>query len=69
MCVCGGGYHAEVGRLGSLAGQFAVKAGQANGEGLQGTHGVVVVQGEHVLCHSAKLHDDVVRCQGKKKDS
>lgn len=49
----------------SLAGQLAVEAGQANGEGLKGTHGVVVVEGEEVLCHSAKLHDDVVRWRGK----
>lgn len=44
----------------SLAGQLAVEAGQADGEGLQGAHGVVVVQREDVLRHSAELHDDVI---------
>lgn len=44
----------------SLAGQFAVEARQADGEGLQSTHGVVVVQGEDVFRHSAELHDDVI---------
>lgn len=48
----------------SLAGQFAVEAGQADGEGLQSAHGVVVVQGEDVFGHSAELHDDVISCGG-----
>lgn len=47
----------------SLASQFAVEARQANGEGLEGAHGVVVVQGEDVLGHSTKLHDYVVGCR------
>lgn len=47
----------------SLAGQLAVEARQADGEGLEGAHGVVVVQGEDVLGHTAKLHDDVVGCR------
>lgn len=45
---------------GSFAGQLAVKARQANGKGLESTHGVVVVESEDVFSHSAKLHDDVV---------
>lgn len=45
----------------SLAGQFAVKTGQADGKGLQCTHGVVVVQREDVLSNTAELHHDVVR--------
>lgn len=45
-----------------LARQLAVKARQADGEGLKSAHGIVVVQGEDVLGHSAKLHDDVVDC-------
>lgn len=44
-----------------LAGQLAVEAGQGNGEGLQRTQRVVVVHGEHILSHAAKLHHDVVR--------
>lgn len=44
----------------SLAGQFAVEAGQADGEGLKSAHGVVVVQSEDVFRYSAELHDDVI---------
>lgn len=44
----------------SLTGQLAVEARQADGESLEGAHGVVVVQCEDVLGHTAKLHDDVV---------
>lgn len=47
----------------SLAGQFAVEARQADGKGLEGAHGVVVVQGEDVLSHTTKLHDYVVGCR------
>lgn len=47
----------------SFAGQLAVEARQADGEGLQGAHGIVVVQGEDVLGYSAKLHDNVVGCR------
>ena len=50
---------------GSLAGQFAIKAGEANGKGLQSTHRVVKVQGEDILSYSAKLHYNVVRCREK----
>ncbi len=42
VCVCRGGG----GVTWSLAGQFAVEAGQADSKGLQGTHGVVIVQSE-----------------------
>lgn len=45
---------------GSFTGQLAVKTRQADGEGLKGAHGIVVVQSEDVFGHSAKLHDDVV---------
>lgn len=44
-----------------FTGQLAVEAGQGDGEGLQGTQRVVVIHGEHVLCHTAKLHHNVVR--------
>lgn len=50
-------------RLGSLAGQLAVKAGQRDGEGLQGTHRVVKVHGEDVFCHTTELHHNVVGCR------
>lgn len=51
----------------SLAGQFAVEARQADGEGLQSAHGVVVVQSEDVFCHSAELHDDVIGYGGERQ--
>lgn len=51
---CGRDTHA------SFTGQLAVKARQADGKGLKGAHGVVVVQSEDVFGHSAELHDDVV---------
>lgn len=44
-----------------LTGQFAVEAGESNSEGLQRTHGVVIVHGEDVFSHTAKLHHDVIR--------
>lgn len=44
-----------------FAGQLAVEAGQGNGKGLQRTQRVVVIHGEHILCHTAELHHDVVR--------
>ena len=44
----------------SLAGQFAVEAGERHPKGLEGAHGVAVVHGEDVLGHAAELHDDVV---------
>lgn len=44
----------------SLAGQLAVEAGEADGEGLKSAHGIIVVQGENVFSDSAELHDDVV---------
>lgn len=50
-------------RLGSLAGELAVKAGQRDGEGLQGTHRVVKVHGEDVFCHATELHHNVVGCR------
>lgn len=39
---------------------FAIEAGECDGEGLHGTHRVVVVQRENVIGYSAKLHHDVV---------
>lgn len=53
----------------SLAGQFAVEARQTDGEGLQGTHGVVVVQSEDVFRHSAELHDDVIGYRAERQTS
>lgn len=50
-------------RLASLAGQLAVEAGQRDGEGLQGTHGVVKVHGEDVFGHTTELHHNVVSCR------
>lgn len=47
----------------SLAGQFAIEAREANGKGLESTHGVAIVQSEDVFGYSAKLHYDVVRCR------
>lgn len=44
----------------SFTGQLAVEARQPDGKGLQGTQWVVVIQGEHVILHASKLHDDVV---------
>lgn len=44
----------------SLARQLAVETGEADGEGLERAHGVVVVQGEDVFSHTTELHDDVV---------
>lgn len=44
----------------SFARQLAVEAGEPDGEGLERTQRVVVVQCEHVVCHTPKLHDDVV---------
>lgn len=41
--------------------QLAVKAGEPDGKGLDCTQWVVVVQREHVICHTPKLHDNVVR--------
>lgn len=42
-----------------LAGQLAVKAGEADGKGLKSAERVVVVQRELILGHTPKLHDDV----------
>lgn len=50
-----------------LTSQLAVKTGKGNGKGLQCTHWVVVVHGEHVLSHAAKLHHDVVSCERGQK--
>lgn len=63
----GGGGGSQVRQTcgGSLARQLAVKAGQADGKGLKSTHGIVIVQGEDVFCHSAKLHDDVISWKGR----
>lgn len=41
--------------------QLAVKAGQPDGEGLKCTQRVVIVQCEHIISHTTKLHDYVVR--------
>lgn len=49
---------------GSLTGQFAIEGGEGDGEGLQGAQREAVVHGEDVLCHTAKLHHDVVVCKG-----
>mmetsp|Transcript_36540 Transcript_36540/g.79621 ORF Transcript_36540/g.79621 Transcript_36540/m.79621 type:complete len:299 (-) Transcript_36540:1113-2009(-) len=40
--------------------QLVVKAGQADGKGLQRRHGILVVHRERVLPHLSKLEDDVV---------
>lgn len=44
----------------SFTGQLAVEAGKPYGKGLKCTQWVVVVQGEHIVCHTSKLHDYVV---------
>lgn len=46
---------------GLLAGDFAIKAGESDGEGLYGTQRISVVQSKSVICHSAKLHHNVIR--------
>lgn len=43
-----------------LARDLAVEAGERYGEGLHGTHGVLVVQRENVVRYPAKLHHYVV---------
>lgn len=48
---------------GLFAGQFAVETGKGDAKGLKRTHRVVVVHGEHILRHTAKLHHDVVHCK------
>ena len=45
----------------SFTGQLAVEAGEPDGEGLERAQRVAVVQGEHVVGHTSKLHDYVVR--------
>lgn len=58
----------ELGRCRSrdlLAGQLAVEAGESDSKSLQGAHGVVIVHGEDVFCHTAELHHNVVRCRGR----
>lgn len=43
-----------------LACDLAVEAGERDGEGLHGTHGVLEVQRENVVRYPAKLHHYVV---------
>lgn len=43
-----------------LACDLAIEAGERYGEGLHGTHGVLVVQRENVVRYPAKLHHYVV---------
>lgn len=43
-----------------LAGDFAIEAGECNGEGLNGAQRVVEVQGENVVSYPSKLHHNVV---------
>lgn len=43
-----------------LAGDFAIKAGESDGEGLDGTQRISVVQSKSIICHSAKLHHNVI---------
>jgi len=49
-----------------FTGNFAIKAGECDGKGLHGTHGVVVVQRENVISYSSKLHYDVVHWKKKR---
>lgn len=46
-----------------FTGQLPIEAGEGDGKGLHGTQGVVVVHGEGVVCHTPKLHHDVVSCR------
>lgn len=44
----------------SFTSKLAVEAREPDGKGLKCTQRVAVVQGEHVVLHTAKLHDYVV---------
>lgn len=46
---------------------FAIEAGERDGEGLHGTHGVVEVQSENVVSYPAELHHDVVHWKGERQ--
>lgn len=46
--------------IGLFASDFAIKAGERDGKGLDGTQGVVIVQSENVISYSSKLHHNVV---------
>lgn len=46
--------------MGSLAGQLPIKAGEGDGEGLQGAQRVPVVQSEGVLGYAAELEYYIV---------
>ena len=52
-----------------LTSQLAVKTWKGNSKGLQRAHWVVVVHGEHVLSHAAKLHHNVVSCKKGHKNN
>lgn len=49
----------------SFTSQLAVKTGQGNGKSLKCTHWVVVVHGENVFSHTAKLHHYIVSWERK----
>lgn len=53
--------------VGLFASDFAVKAGECDGKGLDGTQGVVIVQSENVISYSSKLHHNVVHWKKKRK--
>lgn len=46
-----------------LAGQLPIKAGESDGKGLHGAQWVVVVHGEGIICHTSKLHHNVISCR------
>ncbi len=43
-----------------FASQLSVETCHGDPEGLQGTHGVRVIDREHLVTYSTELHDDVV---------
>lgn len=53
----------------SFTRQLAVKAGQPDGEGLKGAQWVVIVEREHVISHTSKLHDYVVSWEQKDRNT
>lgn len=52
-------------RVALFARKLGVEGGEGNSKGLESTHGVAIVHSKHVLCHTTKLHDDVLGCKGK----
>ena len=54
----GGGTGLETSCL--LTGYLPIEAGESDGEGLNSTHGVAVVQCEDIVGNATKLHHDVV---------